>query len=262
MTCASCGAQNPSYAIHCISCGKPLVGADVQSAQAQSKTGWWIAGCLGLGLLVFVGMVAAVVVAIQNLAKEAERTSSAPPPRAVASPLGNPVPLPGFVGLPGQNQYLDLDTQDGHNSSWRHAQLGTASALFAAFRVVRLGSHPTWRPAFFIGVQGPTALPWYNHWVGLRMTPVSGSTASLVAEIDVVGNDRRHYERHFLKVHPDLDQRVGITIDWHTPHSVLFTLSNGETQRIEVPWPVASVVASASTGEMEVNPLVLGTLRR
>lgn len=65
-----------------------------------------------------------------------------------------------------------------------------------------------------------------------------------------------------LKAHLDVSEQAGVTIDWHTPHVVTITLSDGETQQIEVPWTIENVVAAASTGEMEVNPIVLGTLKR
>jgi hypothetical protein len=95
----------------------------------------------------------------------------------------------------------------------------------------------------------------------VRVVPVRGSSSPLSVEIDRVDSPRIS-ERHVLKARLEISEQAGVTIDWHTPHLVVITLSDGESQQIEVPWTIENVVAASSTGEMEINPIVLGTLKR
>jgi hypothetical protein len=59
-----------------------------------------------------------------------------------------------------------------------------------------------------------------------------------------------------------LNQSVALQIDWATPHSVRIKIGDSETHRVDVPWSINSVGISVSTGELEVDPLELGSISK
>lgn len=55
-----------------------------------------------------------------------------------------------------------------------------------------------------------------------------------------------------------LDQEVVVEIVWVKPHIVTIKIGD-EIHNLNLPWSVESVNVTASTGEMEIDQLMLGT---
>jgi len=244
-------------------CGAALAPLNVASAAEQQHSAdiskWLIIGCAGLVLLAFLAIAVIAGLFISAVSKIPARTL----PVVTLSTkqlLGNPSPAPGFVRAPGHMIYLDLDTQSGRNSVWRPEDIGSSSALYARFKVMRLGTDRFWRPSFWFGLRSKANVSdRAGGVVGLRVSSIGGIDGPLAFQIQNVRGGKL-LERHILNARAALNQQIGITIDWKTPHWVTFELSDGETQRMYIPWTVAAVNVSASTGELEIDPLELGTL--
>ena len=58
----------------------------------------------------------------------------------------------------------------------------------------------------------------------------------------------------------DLSDTLNIEMIWKTPNTLTIKLGDSEVHKIAVPWGIESIGISASSGEMEVDPLVLGTV--
>ena len=218
------------------------------------RTNLWIIGCFGVGL---IGSIL-VVVALFFSAVSKMPSQTVPMPESTPqaqSPLGVPVPPGRFVAATGQTIYLDLDTQAGHNSSWRKDDVRPYSALYARLNVMRLGSYAMSPPGFWIGVKGESGDQFRNA-VGMRISPSGRGLALQIARVGA-GTFAQTYG---FSARPVPNQQIGITIDWSTPHWVAFTLSDGEVQRVQIPWSVSGAGLYASTGEVIADPLQLGTM--
>ncbi|HZV77995.1 MAG TPA: hypothetical protein VFF60_00145 [Candidatus Binatus sp.] len=223
---------------------------------SEDRVNLWIIGCLGVGLIGTIVLVA--VLFISAVSKFPTRTLPAPettaPPQA---PLGIPVPPGRFTPASGQSVFLDLDTQSGHNSSWRKDNITPYSAVYGRLTVVRLGSDQLWQPAFWIGLQGQAGES-FRDGIGLRLTPVRGGSALALEVTRVDGG--KVTERRSFSAHLSVNEQMGITIDWATPHAVTFTLSDGEVQTVSVPWRIVGAAVYSSTGEIVADPLELGSM--
>jgi hypothetical protein len=59
-----------------------------------------------------------------------------------------------------------------------------------------------------------------------------------------------------------LDETVDLKMVWTTPNMLMIKIGNSEVHEVPIPWLIDSVGVSSSTGEMEVDPLVLGSVGR
>src|SRR4051794_29462194 len=83
-----------------------------------------------------------------------------------------------FSAAPGQRFEIDLDTVDGHFSSWDHKDIAASSAMKAVISITRMGSDPKWTPYFTVRVA--TKSPQMQS-AGLRIQKARGAPLSMDA---------------------------------------------------------------------------------
>jgi hypothetical protein len=144
---------------------------------------------------------------------------------------------------------LDLDTAEGAFSQWRHEDIKSLTALNAKMRVPSLRKDEKWLPVFAIWLQGG------EHRIGVQLRAPKRQPP---LEVRIVRSDKKE-----LVGSEDLPTTIGLNEDlpvemvWATPNSVTLKVGD-QTRKIQVPWVVESVVVTASTGQLKVDPLILG----
>ena len=58
----------------------------------------------------------------------------------------------------------------------------------------------------------------------------------------------------------DLNENLVVEMAWETPHIVAIRIGETEVHKVSIPWSIDSVAVGASTGELKVDPLVMGNL--
>jgi hypothetical protein len=163
-----------------------------------------------------------------------------------------------FVAAPGQSFYLDLDTAEGSFSEWRHEDIGSLSALSATVRVPRLRNDRKWYPAFGIWLQ-EAGIGQGRRRVGVRLV-APRKKPPLELEI-VQGNKDEPVSTETLPLEVGLDEDVTIAMDWATPNSVTIRVGDQQVRTIPLTWQVGGIAISSSTGQVKLDPLLLGTNR-
>jgi hypothetical protein len=153
-----------------------------------------------------------------------------------------------FVAAANQTFYLDLDTRDGAFSQWRQDDTTSLTNLRGKVRVPRIGRDNKYTPAFTIAVHNRAA----QGSAGVQLycpdrKPLLAFRDIQEAKYSYVGFDRR----------VRLDESIDIELNWATPKVLIIKVA-GETKKLELPWPIDSIVISASTGELKIEPLELG----
>jgi hypothetical protein len=159
-----------------------------------------------------------------------------------------------FAPSANQHFYLDLDTAAGSFSQWRHEDLGSLSALSATIRIPRLRNDSKWLPTFIIWLQDAEAGA--QHRIEVQLTAPNKKPPLEVRILNVDKNVLSGSETLPLKV--GLGEDLPIEMTWATSNAVTVTIGE-QTRTITVPWRVECVGVSASTGQMKVDPLILGT---
>jgi hypothetical protein len=159
-----------------------------------------------------------------------------------------------FAPSANQRFYLDLDTAEGAFSQWRHEDLKSLNALSATIRVPRLRKDSKWLPAFTIWLQD-VGVDDQRHRIGVQLTAPNRKPP---LEVRIIHVDKKELiGSEVLPIKIGLDEDLPVEMVWATPNSV--TVKVGEqTRKINVAWVVESVGLSASTGQMKVDPLILG----
>jgi hypothetical protein len=166
-------------------------------------------------------------------------------------------PAQSFAPATNQTFYLDLDTAAGAYSQWRHDDLGSLSGMRATIRVLRIREDARWAPDFSLWLQD-TATGKEQHRLAVRFfahrqrTPLTAEVAQ-IERGKLVSSEK-------LNTTIGLNESVAVQIDWATPHSVRIKIGDSETRRVDVPWSINNAGISVSTGELEVDPLVFGSI--
>jgi hypothetical protein len=163
-----------------------------------------------------------------------------------------------FVAAPGQSFYLDLDTAAGCFSEWRHEDLGSLNALSTTVRVPRVRSDRKWYPAFGIWLQ-EAGIGQGRRRVGVRLVAPQ-KKETLVIEI-LQDNKDDPASTDTLPIEVGLDEDVAIAMDWSTPNSITIKVGDHETRTVPVTWQVGGISITSSTGQVKLDPLLLGTNR-
>jgi hypothetical protein len=163
----------------------------------------------------------------------------------------SPLYAQSFSASPGQNLELDLDTPDGHFSSWDKKDLGSLSAVRATISIPRLGNDPKYGPYFTVRVD-VSGKPY-----GVRMVRAAGaSRVSLQSYYrepknpDVVVST--------FKRTIGVNEQIDIELSWKDGR--LSVRVGDEISEIPLPAPVSYVSISSSTGEIRAN-VALGEIR-
>lgn len=162
-----------------------------------------------------------------------------------------------FKPAQGQSFYLDLETAEGKYSEWRHEDVSGLCALHASVRIIRLRTDVRWKPTFSIWLaergKGNQARQLGLQFLTKFLTP------PLETRLVLQNSPTSHME-HELKTNVKLNQAVPLEIAW-ADHSVLINVDQ-ESVRLPVPWEIGTITVSASTGEMKVEPLILGCIEK
>ena len=155
-----------------------------------------------------------------------------------------------FTPLPvlGSTQ-LDLDTQDGHYCGWFVDDLGPVNALRTTLQVHRRGSDPKWVPSFSITLKNGDKRVSLNIWAPLPALP-------MVVRVEQPGDKPDEVGQLLGKL--DMDTPVDVAIDWTADGQVTIR-AGGQTATASLGAPVKSLEITGSTGEIEFNPLQIGT---
>jgi hypothetical protein len=167
-------------------------------------------------------------------------------------------PAQTFAPSAGQTFYLDLDTAEGAVSEWSHKDLGSLSALRATLRVPRLRKHDKWFPTFSVFLDNGETGQARNR-VGLELWAPDRKPPLRVRLIQsVAGKLSEHSSNRTV----DLGENLNVEMIWQTPHTITIKIGDSESHTVNIPWSVNGVSVSASTGQMEVDPLALGSIGR
>ncbi len=164
-----------------------------------------------------------------------------------------------FTPAKGQTFYLDLDTAEGAFSEWRHDDLDGLCALHASIRVIRLRNDPKWHPTFYIWVED-NAVEDKKKKVALEIWAKDRKPPLELRIIQFDGPRPTAVQSSNTTL--PLDASVPVEIAWVTARSVKIKIGQNETHSIDISWPVEHVIVTASTGEMKIEPLVLGCAHR
>jgi hypothetical protein len=162
-----------------------------------------------------------------------------------------------FVPASGQTFSLDLDTAAGAYSNWGHHDLGSLSALRATIRIPRIRKDAKWAPAFTVWVQRsePRQAP---DRVGVQFFAPNKKPPLAIRMVQFQAGKLTTTETSRRTI--NINESITVEIVWATPNMVTIKIGDSETHTLSVPWSIASVEFVASTGEMKVDPLVLGTV--
>jgi len=168
-----------------------------------------------------------------------------------------PPPAQAFVPATSQTFYLDLDTAEGAFSQWRHDDLGSLSAMRATIHIPRLRRDPKWAPTFSLWLQHTEAGQARNR-IALQLSAPS-RMPPLVLRVGQF-EDGKLVSTESLNRTIDLNDNLVVEMVWGTPHLVTIRIGDAEVHKASIPWYIDSVGVSASTGQLKVDPLVLGSL--
>lgn len=160
-----------------------------------------------------------------------------------------------FKPAPNATHLIDLDTRQGAYSSWSVTDLAGVDAVRATMTVKLLGDHPRWAPAYGLEVGDG------EESVRVQILSVDRKTLKLFI-VRLEGS--QEWEQH-----PDaeiaLDQPVEVAFDW-TPDGKVAVVVHPQgrpalRREFRLRAAPTKVEASASTGELALTPLRLGSTR-
>jgi hypothetical protein len=166
-------------------------------------------------------------------------------------------PAQTFVPATSQTFFLDLDTTEGAFSQWRHDDLGSLSAMRATIHIPRLGRDPRWAPTFSLWLQHTEAGQARDR-IGLQLLAANRKPPLVVRIVQV--EDGKLVSTESFSRTVDLNESLVVEMVWGTPHMVTIRIGDSEVHTASIPWYIDSVGVSASTGQLKVDPLVLGSL--
>ncbi len=170
-----------------------------------------------------------------------------------------PQAKPSFIPATGQTFYLDLDTAEGAFSQWRHDDLGGLCALHASIRLFRLRNDPKWRPTFGIWLED-NEVSYERKRMGLQFWAKDRKAPLDIRIIQFDGP--KPIDIQTLSTTVGLDANIPVEMVWLRPQSVTIRIGQNETHRLNVPWKIEHIAVTASTGQMNIEPLVLGCVNK
>jgi hypothetical protein len=162
-----------------------------------------------------------------------------------------------FIKAAGQTYYLDLDTKEGAFSEWRNDDIGAFTALRATVRIPTIRKDPKWSPNFVILIRGGDQSVFGI--VGVRFVAPE-RTSPLTIEVVQRLADGRLVTQYRVDKTLKLDEKIDIDMDWSTPGTVTIKVG-ANSYTLNILSQIEHVQVSASTGEMTVDPLVLGSFK-
>jgi hypothetical protein len=174
-------------------------------------------------------------------------------PDAAPTPQANP----SFIPATGQAFYLDLDSAQDAFSEWRHDDLRGLCALHATIRVLRLRNDPRWLPTFSISLQDSEVLS-KRKVVGLQFLAKDRKAPLAVRIIERDGPKQVGVQGSSTTL--ALDVTVPVEMVWLPSQPVTIRIGQNESHSVNVSWRITRLAVSAMTGQMKIDPLVLGCI--
>lgn len=162
-----------------------------------------------------------------------------------------------FIPSAGQTYYLDLDSAEAAVSQWRRDDLGGLCALIASVRIPRLRKHIGVEPTFSLWLQN-SAVAGKPKSVGLQISTRISKPPLDLRVLQYDGADLITSENSNTKL--NLDDAIQVEMAWLPEHSVVIRIGKNEKHALKVPWQIDRIAITASTGEMKVDPLILGCI--
>ena len=177
---------------------------------------------------------------------------------AVAQSSQPQASAPIFVPAPGQMFFLDLDSAPGVFSQWRHESLGTLNGMRAVFRVPRVRKDNKWAPTFAVYLQGEGD-PQSANALGLQ---IFEQDRKLPLKMRLVGRlNGETIQEIQLQTTLRINDELKVEMRWAAPQVITIIVGDSEMRNVNVSWPVCSATIASSTGQLKVDPLVLGTVK-
>ena len=147
------------------------------------------------------------------------------------------------------NTVLDFDTQSGSYSGWVISDIGSINAVHATLQIHRLGSDPKWAPSFSIIISNGDSR------VAFKILALPGES-SLIMQL--ARSAKENSDDPQLLGTLGLNQAVDVAIEWTADGTVTVTAGK-ETRTAVLGAPAKALEFVGSTGEVEFNPLQIGT---
>jgi hypothetical protein len=170
-----------------------------------------------------------------------------------------PQAKPSFIPATGQTFYLDLDTAAGAFSEWRHDELGGLCALHASVRVPMLRKDPQWLPIFTIWLQDKE-VDYRRKRLGLQFQAKDRKAPLGVRIVQFDGPKPVGLQTSSTTV--GLDASVLVEMVWLPSQPVTIRIGQNETHSVNVSWRIERIAVTASTGQMKIDPLILGCMAK
>lgn len=159
---------------------------------------------------------------------------------------------------PGQMFFLDLDSAPGVFSQWRHDSLGTLNGLRAVLRVTRVRKDNKWAPTFAVYLQGEGD-PLSADALGLQ---IFEQDRKLPLKIRLVGRlNGNPIHEIALQTSLRINDQLKVEMRWSEPKVITIMVGDSEVRNVSVSWPICRAMIISSTGQLKVDPLVLGTVK-
>jgi hypothetical protein len=114
--------------------------------------------------------------------------------------------------------------------------------------------NPKWSPTFSLWLQKNEAGQKHNR-VTLRFSTPNQKPPLAIRILRV--DEGKLVADESSETTVNLGESVNLEIFWKTPNLLTVKIGNSEVHKMTIPWLIDSVGVTASTGEMEVDPLVL-----
>jgi hypothetical protein len=163
-----------------------------------------------------------------------------------------------FSPAPSQVFYLDLDAAAGASSQWRHDVVGSLNALRATVSVPAIRPDPKWSPTFALWLQKSEAGQKHDRVTLQILTPPSQKPPFAIRILRV--DEGKVIAEESSDTTVRLGESVNLEMIWTTPNVLMIKIGDSEIHKIPISWLIDSVGVSASTGEMVIDPLVLGSV--
>lgn len=162
-----------------------------------------------------------------------------------------------FIKATGQTYYLDLDTKEGAASEWRLDDLGTVTALRATVSIPTIRQDPTWSPNFVILLRGGDQSK--QNSAGVRISTSDRNSPLIIQVVQSLAGGRLADVYSAGKT-LEMNEKIDIEMDWSSPGTVTIKIG-ASLYTLKIPSKIERVQISSSTGEMLVDPLVMGSFK-
>ena len=147
------------------------------------------------------------------------------------------------------NLMLDLDSQAGNFSVLRVSNTADMNALRVTMQMHRLGEDPRWAPGGNVAFKNGQDSVTFQILAPQRVAPLSVRLYRY--------RDGKQDQEQMFALTVGMDQKLDVAIGWDASGAITVT-AGGETHSMNLGEKIEQIELSASTGEVEFNPLSIG----